>query len=108
MVSIENSSLEVLLAELLAALLGIHGEFGILIYFTPKAAIARIDMIDNVIEPSLGDHPELAAKIRSVVKRAKAVIGKRHDAMHALWTLTDDPAENVAQVFLPSWKGRRS
>src|SRR5262245_26542167 len=34
MISIENSSLEVLLAELLAALLGIHGEFGILVYFT--------------------------------------------------------------------------
>lgn len=104
MVSIENASLETLLAELLAALLGIHGEFGILIYFTPKAAIARVDMIDNVIEPSVGNH-QVAAKVRAVVKRAKAVIGKRHDVMHALWTLSDDPTESVAQIFLPSWKG---
>jgi hypothetical protein len=105
MISIENSSLEVLLAELLAALLGVHGDFGILIYFTPKAAIPRLDMIDNVTEPSLAHHPEVAAKIRSVVKRAKAAIGKRHDVMHALWTLADHPAGGVEQIFLPSWNG---
>jgi hypothetical protein len=51
MISIENSSLEVLLAELFAALLGIHGEFGILIYFTPKAAIPRLDMIVTSLSP---------------------------------------------------------
>ena len=61
----------------MAALLGIHGEFGILIYFTPKAAIPRLDMIDNVAEPSLAGHPELVAKIRAIVKRARAAIGRR-------------------------------
>jgi hypothetical protein len=102
MISIENSSLEVLLAELLSALLGIHGDFGILIYFTPKAAIPRLDMITNVVEPSIGGHPELTAKVRNVVKRAKTAVGKRHDVMHALWTLADHPAEGVQQIFLPS------
>src|SRR6266702_1945275 len=105
MISIENSSLEVLLAELLAALLGIHGEFGILIYFTPKAAIPRLDMIANVIEPSLPSRPELAARVRNIVKRSKAAIGKRHDVMHSLWTLADHPAEGVQQIFFPSWNG---
>lgn len=104
MISIENSSLEVLLAELLAALLGIHGEFGILIYFTPKAAIPRLDTIDNVTEPSLAGHPELTAKIRAIVRRAKAAIGRRHDVMHTLWAF-DHPAEGVQQIFLPSFKG---
>ncbi|MDH2352159.1 hypothetical protein QCM80_16010 [Bradyrhizobium sp. SSUT112] len=104
MISIENSSLEVLLAELLAALLGIHGEFGILIYFTPKAAIPRLDMIDNVTEPSLAGHPELAARIRAIVKRAKAAIGRRHDVMHTLWAF-DHPADGVQQILLPSFKG---
>lgn len=105
MISVENSSLEVLFAELLAALLGIHGEFGILIYFTPKAAIPRLDMIDNVAEPSLAGHRELAAKVRSVVKRAKAAIGRRHDVMHALWTVADHPDDGVQQIFFPSWNG---
>ncbi|MCS3731116.1 hypothetical protein [Bradyrhizobium betae] len=104
MISIENSSLEVLFAELLAALLGVHGEFGILIYFTPKAAIARLDMIDNVIEPSLAGHSELIAEIRAILKRAKAAIGRRHDAMHTLWAF-DDPADGVQQILLPSFKG---
>jgi len=104
MISIENSSLEVLLAELFAALLGIHGEFGILIYFTPKAAIPRLDMIDNVTEPSLAGYPELVAKIRAIVKRAKAAIGRRHDVMHTLWAF-DHPADGVQQILLPSLKG---
>jgi len=101
MITIENSSLEVLHVDLLAALLGIHGEFGILIYFTPKASIPRLDMIANVIDPSIGGHPELAAKIRAIVKRSKAAIGKRHEVMHAVWTLGDVPTE-VQQIFLPS------
>src|SRR5437762_8836446 len=100
MISIENSSLEVLLA----ALLGIHGEFGILIYFTPKAAIPRLDMIDNVTEPSLAGNPELVAKIRAIVKRAKTAIGRRHDVMHTLWAF-DHPADGVQQILLPSFKG---
>lgn len=105
MISIENSSLEVLLAELLAALLGIHGEYGILLYFTPKAAIPRLDMIANVVKPSLPSHPELATQVLSVVKRSKAAIGKRHDVMHSLWTVADHPAEGVQQIFFPSWNG---
>jgi hypothetical protein len=105
MISIENSSLEVLLAELLAALLGIHGEYGILIYFTPRAAIPRLDMIANVIEPSLPKHPDLTVQLHTIIKRAKAAIGKRHDVMHALWTVADNPSEGVEQIFLPSWNG---
>ena len=106
MISIENASLEVLLAELLAALLGIHGELGIIVYFTPKAAIPRLDTIANVTEPSIGGNKKLVGKVRSVVKRAKAAIGKRHDVMHALWALNDEsyPTE-VHQISFPSWGG---
>ena len=61
-------------------------------------------MIANVVEPSLAGHPELAAKIRSIVKRAKSAIGRGHEVMHALWTF-EHPAEGVQQIFLPSWDG---
>jgi hypothetical protein len=106
MISVENASLEVLLAELLAALLGIHGDLGILIYFTPRAAIPRLDTIANVLEPSIGGYPTIAAKVRGVIKRAKNAIGKRHAVVHALWTLSDDSyPTQVHQIFFPSWDG---
>ena len=45
MISIENASLESLLGEMLGALLGIYPSVGHTLYFTPKATLARLDML---------------------------------------------------------------
>lgn len=71
LISVEISSMEVMLGDL---------------YFTPKAAIARIDVLVNVVECNTFDaHPAIRAKALSLAKRAKAAMGKRHDIIHAHW-----------------------
>jgi len=68
MISIENSSLESCLGELLGIILGIHPHIGHTLYFTPRAAIARLDLIENVINDSIGDDEALSKRVRAVVK----------------------------------------
>ena len=76
MISIENSSLKSCLGELLGIILGIHPHIGHTLYFTPRAAIARLDLIENVINNSIGDDDALSKRVRAVVRRSKAAMGK--------------------------------
>lgn len=86
LISVEISSMEVMLGDLLGALLNLSPDESHLIYFTPKAAIARIDVLVNVVECNTFDaHPAIRAKALSLAKRAKAAMGKRHDIIHAHW-----------------------
>lgn len=86
LISVEISSMEVMLGDLLGALLNLSPDESHLIYFTPRAAIARIDVLVNVAICNTFDaHPVIRAKAVSLAKRAKAVMGKRHDIIHAHW-----------------------
>ena len=53
MISIEIGNLEMVLGDLLAALLMIPSFLGQAVYMTPRAAIARVDVLDNVIAITL-------------------------------------------------------
>jgi hypothetical protein len=106
MISIENASLESLLGELLGALLGIHLHIGHTLYFTPRSAIARLDLLANVAAESIGKHLKLLAKVRAIIKRSKAAIGKRHDIIHSLWAETEYGEDiGVARISFPEWGG---
>jgi hypothetical protein len=91
MMVVEMTSLEVMLGDLLAALLGLeHGEAH-QIYFTPKAAIARIDVLANLVEcDAFNDFPAIRKGTTAIAKRAKALMGKRHDVIHAHWYVSYD------------------
>jgi hypothetical protein len=91
MITIEITNLEVMLGDLLGALLDFDDDMSHGIYFTPKAAIARMDVLVNVAEsPRFSDHPELRASVVKVASRAKALMGQRHDIIHAHWVASDD------------------
>lgn len=106
MISIENASLESMLGELLGALLGIHLSIGHTLYFTPRAAIPRLELLSNVAAQSIGRHPKLLARVRAIIKRSKAAMGKRHDIIHSLWAETEyGEATGVARISFPEWGG---
>lgn len=106
MISVENASLESLLGELLGALLGIHPHVGHTLFFTPKASIARLELLENVIGLSIEkDDPGLAGKVRSVIKRSRAAIGKRHEVIHSLWAVNEFTGPPVARISFPKWGG---
>jgi hypothetical protein len=48
MISIETTSLDIMLGDLLAATLGIPESIGHAIYLTPRSATARIELFQNV------------------------------------------------------------
>ena len=102
MISIENSSLKSCLGELLGIILGIHPHIGHTLYFTPRAAIARLDLIENVINDLIGDDDALSKRVRAVVRRSKAAMGKRHAIVHSLWVGEEGP---VARISFPDWGG---
>jgi hypothetical protein len=103
MVTVELSTLEIMLGDVLAALLDLGDELGHIIYFTPRAAIARIDVIANLAESTLlKEHQPLRRKVIGICDRAKAVMGKRHDYVHNGWAIASG---TVVRIPLPMPKG---
>jgi hypothetical protein len=105
MISIEHASLESMLAELLGAVIGVYLPIGTTLFYTPKSSIARLELISNVAPETMGRNPELLRQIKAVIKRSKAVMGKRHDIIHSLWAETDHGGYPVARITFPHWGG---
>jgi hypothetical protein len=105
MVTIENASLESLLGELLGALLGIWPSIGHTLYFTPNAVMARLNMLENVMDEALEHDRPVLTKVTAVVKRSRAAMGKRNDIMHSLWAINEFDGPPVARIQFPHWKG---
>jgi hypothetical protein len=101
MITIEIGNLEIELGTLLAALLHIYKEIGQIIYLTPRAAIARVAVIENIAKATLVEKSEALMLILSHVERARAVIGKRHDMVHEAWGVHKDRAE-VHRMAMPT------
>jgi hypothetical protein len=103
LVTVELSALEIMLGDVLGALLDLDDELGHIIYFTPKAAIARIEVVANLAEAKLRDHPgPLHRQVIGICNRAKAVMGKRHEFIHQGWAVASG---KVVRIPLPMPKG---
>ena len=98
MISIENANLELSLADLLAATLFLSKKVAHAIYFTPRAAALRVEILEAAakanLEPHSKSHPAAAiniqkrkalSKIERLTKRARAQIQKRHEVIHDAW-----------------------
>lgn len=106
MITIENSSLEVLFGDLLGVILGVKPDIGIALYFSPKAAIARLDLITNILPLIYQDGDPIRSRIEKLLSRSHAVMGKRHEIIHALWAENDVPGEPVvSKISFPKWIG---
>jgi hypothetical protein len=76
-----------MLGCLLGALLHISPDIGRLIYLAPRAALGRIAIIEHVLDVTLKDGSETRAAIEKNLRKAKAILGKRHDFIHGRWPL---------------------
>jgi hypothetical protein len=113
MISIENANLEMALSDLLAAVLHVRRDVGRAIYFEPRAALLRVDILnaaacsrlrpkqegDRFYENELAKADALKQAV-SIVKRAKSVIGRRHEVIHDAWGGEDTTGE-VRRASLP-------
>jgi hypothetical protein len=77
------------LGTLLAAIIDAPEDFGHIIYLTPKAAIARLEVLENLSEYLLVKNSELGKQLQSITKRAKSIIGKRHRVVHGCWGISE-------------------
>jgi len=112
-----DGNLDLSLSVLLSALLDIPIRVAEAIYFTPKAAIARVDILANTVEAKFAfatshEDPDIRkqyeaelAHIRALVKRSKASIGKRHAVMHDLWGASGADRQTVMRAALPAPPG---
>jgi hypothetical protein len=98
MIALETVDLEIELAVLFSALLGISPAVGEAIYMTPKSEQARLDILKNMTAALFVLHPlsnktspksrlKLASRkeVLDIVERAQRCIGKRHRAIHDEW-----------------------
>ena len=114
MISIENANLELGLSHLFAEILMIPRHVGEAVYLTPRSAFARLDILRSAAtaryRPRKGGKAsskiemQKAAALASVLdieKRARSVIGRRHEIIHNLWGVTEDEPTIVSRTELP-------
>ena len=111
MISIENANMELALAGLFSATLGLKRSVGHAIYLTPKSAQARIEIFQAAVgaelDPSGWDkNPDHQAKLKDarnkvlrIAERALTAVGKRHGIIHDQWGLYDE-TEDVGRASL--------
>ena len=64
-------------------LLHIGEEVARTVYLTPRVAIGRVEILENVAELSVTN--DLAKQVSNVTKRARTLVEKRHRMMHDYW-----------------------
>lgn len=100
-VSVEATNLDVALGRLFSAVLHIDAHYGSVVYLTPKAAFARLDMLRNAVKESIAKSGTHRAKIDNIIKRAETIIGKRHEAMHVAWSVSAVNVDEIGYFNLP-------
>jgi len=84
MITIEIGNLEIELGGLLGALLHIQREIGEIVYLSPRAAMGRLAVLQNVAEATL-EKSEALNHLKDIFKRANKVLLKRNDMIHQPW-----------------------
>lgn len=110
MISIENANLELVLAALMSAALMMPRRVAHAIFFTPRAATVRIEILIAAARAELSPNPKAEPdsileaqkrdafqKVDKLAKRSLAVIQRRHDVMHDAWAVDDEKDEPVVR-----------
>lgn len=94
----EFTTLEIRLGELLGSLLHVDKENGKIIYLTPHTGFGRISIIENLISDGKNLYRKGTASHRHLVKlmkRARALMSKRHEIIHHSWGTASNGRETV-------------
>jgi hypothetical protein len=90
LVTAEVSIMELRLAALLAKVSGLSHQLAEAIYFTPKAAIPRIDIVRNVCQIVHGKNTAAQTDHKKALDKATAAMGRRHQLIHSLFAANED------------------
>ena len=115
MISIENANVEMFFGSLLADILGTTRNVGQAIYWAPKSANPRLEILkataeqvykafeqlpsEEVLDIAVAAEKQKAdtlQRILKLIKRANSVIGRRHAIIHDVWG-TDSKNNDVLQ-----------
>jgi len=99
--SVEVVNLEIMLADLLAAILVLPQAVGREIYFTPNATTVRLNILLNASLEILAPFDRYRDQVKAIVGRAKAVFGKRNEMMHEAWGIASSDAKTLTRRKLP-------
>ena len=69
------------------------------IFFAIRTDRAQRDIVRELAENYLSDHPKLLAELKTKIEEANQLAGRRNDVLHAIWNL--DPAAAAPEVLLP-------
>jgi hypothetical protein len=83
--AVEIVNLEVMLADLLAAMLRIPRRVGHEIYFSPRANSVRVQILQNTAAELLASAPETRSQVISLAKRSLGAINERSEVLHSSW-----------------------
>lgn len=100
MISIEMAHLEISIAHLFGTVINVGAHTARLIYFTPKAAIPRLEVVSNTTNQLPDRAKALKGDLLKLIERAKALMGKRHDYIHNAWSFSKERNE-VVRTSLP-------
>ncbi|HMK79377.1 MAG TPA: hypothetical protein VK438_06985 [Xanthobacteraceae bacterium] len=100
MVALETVDLEIRLAGLFAAIVGLSSRVAQAIYFSPKAEQARMDILRNAANAAYHVSPsrtgnqakqkrDALLKVETLLKRSEKVIRKRHRVVHDDWNISE-------------------
>ena len=113
MVSIEIANLDVIMADLLAALLNKPTDVGHVIYHAPRSERVRLDIVEAVVKEMFQDEDALSAdakalkkKLMNWIKRAGGLVDKRHEVMHSNWGMDPDTL-TVSRSRQPMRRGQQ-
>lgn len=101
MISIEIANLDLELGALLGAMLRVSAKLGQVVYLTPRTAMGRIHVLENVTDQVFKPTSPGLKKLKTLFKQAKKLIGKRHDMIHEAWGVAKDDPKSVRRVTLP-------
>ena len=105
MISVELANLDGHFSTLLAMLLNVEPKIGQQLYFAPRAATVRIEMVSQVADGLSRRNPAAAKKVKSLTKRARNIVDKRHKYIHDAWGVTSDG--KVVRASLPTWRAKK-
>jgi hypothetical protein len=98
MVSVEFTALEIMLGELLGSLLHIDKENGKIIYLTPHTGFGRIAILENLNSDGKNlfrKEGKAHKSLTKLLKRARALMQKRHDTIHNSWGIATRETEQL-------------
>jgi hypothetical protein len=104
MTTIEIANLDIFLGYLFSAILKIPAHVGKDIFLTPRAATARLDLLETAIDSMIAKNSAMKKHLISLHKRAWNIISQRHSKIHDLWgtnpagEVGHKPARGVAQL----------